>query len=132
MESLRREGNYYVLGDSQDIRVLAAKYRFFRSRFYIPFGNITKLDMIAFQRSPWLKELYSQCGGLGYFLMHHDKGSYRDAFVTFLNEVYMGHTTPRTLFDLLGESPETLDAQYKKMLEAIPAEFKTELQTEML
>jgi len=126
METLRREGNYYVLGDSQDSRVLAAKYRFFRSRFYMPFGNITKLGMLAFQRAPYLKELYSQCGGMVYFLMHHDKGVYRDDFVTYLNEIYMGRGTPRTLFDLLGESPESLDEQYEKMLEAIPAEFKPE------
>ena len=123
METLRREGNYYVLGDSQDSRVLAAKYRFFRSKFYMPFGNITKLDMRAFQRAPYLKELYSQCGGMGYFLMHYDKGGYRDAFVAYLNEVYMGHSTLHTLFELLGESPESLDEQYEKMLEAIPAEF---------
>ena len=126
MESLRREGNYYLLGDPQDVRVLAAKYRFFRSKFFMPFGNIAKLGMMTFQRSPYLKEQYSQCGGMGYFFMHHDKGSYRDAFVTFLNEVYMGRSTPRTLFDLLGESPETLDLQYEKMLEAIPAEFQPE------
>ena len=123
METLRQEGDYHVLGDQQDVRVLAAKYRFFRSKFYMPFGNIAKLDMIAFQRSPYLKELYSQCGGMGFFLMHHDNGVYRDAFVAFLNEIYMGRTTPRTLFDLLGESPGTLDMQYEKMLEAIPAEF---------
>ncbi|MCL2624519.1 MAG: hypothetical protein FWD31_12725 [Planctomycetaceae bacterium] len=126
METLRREGDYYVLGDPTDVRVLAAKYRFFRSKFYMPFRNIAKLDMIAFQRSPYLKEMYSQCGGLGYFLMHHDKGGYRDAFVTFLNEIYMGRTTPQTLFDLLGESPDTLDMQYEKMLKAIPAEFDAE------
>jgi hypothetical protein len=126
METLRCEGNYYVLGDPQDVRVLSAKYRFFRSKFYMPFGNITKLDTIAFQRAPWLKELYSQCGGMGYFLMHFDKGNYRDAFVTCLDEIYMGRSTPRMLFDLLGESPETLDEQYEKMLEGIPAEFKEE------
>ena len=126
METLRREGNYYVLGDSQDSRVLAAKYRFFRSKFYMPFGNIMKLDMRAFQRAPYLKELYSQCGGMGYFLMHYDQGSYRDAFVTCLNEIYMGRATPRTLFELLGESPESLDEQYETMLKAIPAEFQPE------
>ncbi|MCL2116982.1 MAG: hypothetical protein FWH27_01000 [Planctomycetaceae bacterium] len=126
METLRREGNYFVLGDPADVRVLAAKYRFFRSKFYMPFGNIAKLDMAAFQRAPYLKELYSQCGGMGYFLMHHDKGGYRDAFVTLLDEIYMGRSTSRTLFDLLAEPSDTLDLQYEKMLEAIPAEFKEE------
>ena len=92
----------------------------------MPFGNIVKLDMRAFQRAPYLKELYSQCGGMVYFLMHHDKGVYRDAFVTYLDEIYMGRATPRMLFELLGESPESLDEQYEKMLEAIPAEFKPE------
>jgi hypothetical protein len=124
METLRREGNYYVLGDSQDIRVLSAKYRFSRSKFYMPFGNITKLGMRAFQRAPYLKELYSQCGGMGHFLMHYDRGVYRDAFVAYLNEIYMDRATSLTLFDLLGESPESLDEQYEKMLEAIPAEFQ--------
>jgi len=124
METFRQEGNYYVLGDPQDVRVLAAKYRFFRSQFYMPFDNITKLGMVAFQRSPYLKELYSQCGGMGYFLMHHNNGNYRDAFVAYLDAIYTGRATPRTLFDILGESPETLDLKYEKMLEAIPAEFR--------
>ena len=123
METLRQEESYYVLGDPLDVRVLAAKYRFFQSRFYMPFGNLTQLDRITFQRAPYLKELYSQCGGMGYFLMHYGKGDYRDAFVTTLDAIYTGRATPRTLFELLGETPDTLDFQYEKMLEAIPATF---------
>jgi len=126
METLRREGNYFVLGNPMDVRVLAAKYRFFESKFYMPFENIVKLDARTFQNAPYLKELYSQCGGMGYFLMHYDKGSYRDAFVTYLNEIYMGRTNPQTLFQLLGESPDQLDSRYEKMLADIPVEFETE------
>ncbi len=126
METLRREGNYHVLGDPLDVRVLAAKYRFFQSKFYMPIGNLAKLDTRTFQRAPYLKELYSQCGGMGYFFMHHDKGNYRDAFVAYLNEIYMGRSAPRTLFEMLGETPDSLDSQYEKMLEAIPVEFREE------
>lgn len=125
METLRRDGNYFVLGDPKDVRVLAAKYRFFKSRFYMPFENIVKLDAKTFQNAPYLKELYSQCGGMGYFFMHYDKGGYRDAFVTYLNEIYMGRSTPLTLFELLGEPPDLLDRRYEKMLDGIEVEFET-------
>ena len=124
METLRRDGNYYVLGNAQDIRVLAAKYRFFESKFYMPIENLTKLSMRTFQNAPYLKELYSQCGGMAYFFMHHDKGEYRDRFVTYLDAIYSGYDSPDLLFRMIGEKPETLDEQYEQMLKAIPAEFK--------
>ncbi|MDR1494294.1 MAG: hypothetical protein LBT05_16490 [Planctomycetaceae bacterium] len=120
METLRREGNYYVLGNPQDIRVLSAKYRFFESKFYIPFGNIVALNARTFQKAPYLPELYSQCGGMAYFLMHYDKGRYRDAFVTYLDAIYLGRDAKSTLFHLTAESPETLDSQYEEMLKKIP------------
>ncbi|MDR1383342.1 MAG: hypothetical protein LBJ67_05795 [Planctomycetaceae bacterium] len=120
METLRREGNYYVLGNPQDIRVLSAKYRFFESKFYMPFGNIVTLNARTFQKAPYLPTLYSQCGGMAYFLMHYGKGQYRDAFVTYLDAVYLGGDTKSTLFQLTAESPETLDSQYEEMLKKIP------------
>ncbi|MCL2346842.1 MAG: hypothetical protein FWC50_01135 [Planctomycetaceae bacterium] len=126
METLRKDGEYYLLGSSQDMRVLAAKYRFFESKFYIPFRDIVQFDMVGFQNAKDITQLYSQCGGMVFFLMHANDGQYRDAFVEYLDAVYTGHADRRTLFELTEESPDTLDLQYEEMLEAIksPATVK--------
>ncbi len=117
MESLRREGKYHVLGGFDDeIRLQNARYRLLENDFYIPLEEFTRWDMRTFQTHDDLKKIYTQAAGLTHFLMHFDQGTYRDAVVRLLQEVYHGKDTPATLRRRTGTDEDELDREYREFL----------------
>lgn len=117
MESLRREGDYYMLGGFDGQRMKAARYRLLRSGFYVPFDKLTRYGLTQFQTDPNVAQLYSQIAGWTEFLIYYDSGRYRDALVRCLSEVYSGSQDPTLLARLCGTSYEELDRQYRKFME---------------
>jgi len=117
MESLRREGDYYVLGGFDDDRMYAARYRLLQDDFYVPLAEFTTYGMERLQSDPRIATLYSQAAGLANFLVFHDSGRYRDALVAYLTTVYSGRDTPQTLSELTGVGYEELDEQYREFME---------------
>jgi len=61
MESLRREGNYYVLGGVDDLRFHAAQYRLLNDRFYVPLEEITVWGMEKIQQHEKIGALQPIC-----------------------------------------------------------------------
>ena len=118
VETLRREGDYDVLGGFDDQRLYAARYRLLEDNFYIPLDQFTTLGMQKIQRDPRIATLYSQAAGQTIFLIYYDGGRYRDALVAYLDTVYSGRDTPSTLTDLTKTSYAELDRQYRRFLEA--------------
>ena len=116
MESLRREGNYYVLGGVDDLRFHAAQYRLLNDRFYVPLEEITVWGMEKIQQHEKIGVLYSQFAGLTYFLIHGEEGRYRDALAAYLTAVYSGRDDPNTLAQLTGASYAELDKQYRQFI----------------
>jgi len=116
MESLRREGDYWVLGGLQDARMNAARVRFLRDDFYIPLGDFTSWGMKRLQSDPRIATLYSQAAGLTHFLVFAEEGRYRDALVGYLRAVYSGRDTPATLAQLTGKSYDELDSEYREFM----------------
>jgi len=112
MESLRPEGEYWVLGGQDDIRMEAARVRVLRDRFYVPFAEMAGYGMERLQAHPQIATLYSQMAGQTHFLICHDQGKYRDALVSYLSAVYSGNDDPAALAKLIGETYLTLDKQY--------------------
>ncbi|MBN2476363.1 MAG: hypothetical protein JXB62_17250 [Pirellulales bacterium] len=117
MESLRREGDYYVLGGFDDQRIYAARYRLLKDDFYVPLGELVTYGMEKIQKDPRIATLYSQAAGLTSFLVHYDSGRYRDALVAYLTTVYTGRDDPGTLATLTGTPYAQLDAQYRQFMQ---------------
>ena len=112
METLRSEGDYYVVGGADDIRFDNAMEEALDSKFYVPMELLVKLGRPPFQNSPKIQELYSQSAGLAHFFMHADGGAYRDATVNYLRLVYEDKDEQDTLEILTKKSYAELDELY--------------------
>ena len=116
MESYRPDGEEFVLGDPNHIRIEAARYRLLEDRYYIPLKTFTAMGLKQFQADlANIQKNYSQASGLAHFFMHYGDGQYRDALMLHLRQLYL---PPRrglrvqTLADLTGQSFDDLDRQY--------------------
>jgi hypothetical protein len=118
MESLSREGDYYVLGGFDDPRMKAAEYRLLEDDFYVPLSEFTTYGMDRVQADPRIATLYSQAAGITHFLIHHDGGRYRDALVAYLATVYSGRDDPNTLSRLTLTPYGQLDREYRQFMES--------------
>ncbi|MDR3110274.1 MAG: hypothetical protein LBU65_11405 [Planctomycetaceae bacterium] len=127
MESFKRDGDYYVLGGFDCDWMLAARYRFNKSKFYLPFEQITKMGQDGFQDfgitsktgfepSEKLRMLYSQSSGITHFLMHTENGRFREPTIQLLRRLYHGEEQPDSLSKLTGVTYKELDAKYKKYI----------------
>jgi hypothetical protein len=120
LETLRQEGDFFVLGGIDTPRLLAARVRFLQDRFYIPLEKFCSLGMEEFQTDSRIGALYSQAAGLTQFFMHFDGGRYRDALVNFLATVYLGRDNPSSLSQLTGVRFSQLDEQYAAYMRSLP------------
>jgi hypothetical protein len=117
MESLRREGDYDVLGGLDDLRMQAARSRLLEKNFYVPLAELTSYGIERVQQDQHIPMLYSQSAGLTHFLVCYDNGRYRDALVAYLAAVYSGRDDANTLAQLAATSYAELDKQYRQFLE---------------
>jgi hypothetical protein len=118
MESLAQHEGYCTLGGANAARMPAARYRLLQDGFYVPLAELVTLGMDRLQHDERIARLYSQCAGLSDFLMHDGGGRYREPLVRYLDAVYSGRATTRTLAELTGVSFETLDRQYRESMSA--------------
>ncbi len=119
METIRKDGNHYIVGDSEDIRLYAAKKHKNEGRFYIPFETLVKMGLVAFQTDPEIQKLYSQSAGMTHFLMLTDDGRYRDAVIQLLRLIYAGTDRPDSLPRLTDRSFMELDKGYERFLQSL-------------
>ena len=87
MESLTDKPGRHELGDLNDERIFAARFRVLKSRFYIPFDQFTAMSMKEFQSDARVATFYSQSAGLTWFLLFYDHGKYRECFVDYLSAI---------------------------------------------
>lgn len=117
METLAEHGGTYcTLGGLNAGRVPAARHRLLTDHFYVPLEQLVALGMESLQRDPRISQLYSQSAGLAAFFMHAEEGRFREAFVRYLEAVYAGRATTRTLAETTGASYEALDRDYREFL----------------
>ncbi|GAB4143369.1 MAG: hypothetical protein Tsb009_14420 [Planctomycetaceae bacterium] len=121
MESFRRKGNSFSLGDPNYPRFVAAKYRYVTSRYYVPLQKFAQMGMRDFQNDPNIKPNYSQASGLAKFFMEYDGGRYRDALIEHLSQIYRAGSRRflrvQSLAALTGVPYKTLDEQYGKFIQ---------------
>ncbi len=116
MESLREEDGFYVLGGADDLRMQAARFRLLHDNFYVPLADFTAMGREQLQADKRIATLYSQAAGLTHFLIHGQKGRYRDTLVAYLAAIYSGQANAGTLAQLTGVSYEDLDRQYRQFM----------------
>jgi hypothetical protein len=116
METLRREGDYHVLGGFDVPRMIMARRRVLKDGFYIPFDTLTRYGVAQIQNDPNVRPIYSQIAGWTQFLIYYDQGRYRDALVQYVMEVYNGSQDPTLLSRLTRTSYADLDRQYREFM----------------
>ena len=104
METFRREGDCFVLGGLNDVRLQAARYHLAKGDFYLPFEQLVRLGVRDVQTIPRIAKLYSQIAAMTSFLVHYDGGRYRDALVSCLAAIYDGSQDPQLLARATGTS----------------------------
>ncbi len=120
METLRREGDCFVLGGLDDVRMQAARYHLEKKDFYLPFDKLVRMGVQDVQGHPEIAKLYSQIAGMTNFLVHYDDGRYRDALVSVLAAIYDGSQDPDLLARATGTDYAELDKQYQAYMRENP------------
>jgi hypothetical protein len=82
----------------------------------VPLAQLVRIGMEGLQRDSRLPKLYSESAGLTTFLMHDSGGRYRDPLVRYLDAIYAGRATTKTLAEATGTDYETLDRQYREYM----------------
>ncbi|MDO4550605.1 MAG: DUF1570 domain-containing protein [Planctomycetia bacterium] len=116
METLAHEPGYHVLGGFNDQRMMAARLRYCKTKFYIPLTKLCSMSAAEFQGHPKVAQLYSQCAGLTHFMIYYKNGEYRDGLVEYLRTVYRQEDTPQTLSNILSKSYSELDKEYGQFI----------------
>jgi len=116
METFRVEGNHYVIGDADDVRLEAARQRKLEDNFYVPFETLAKMNQQTFVAFPQIQRLYSQTAGMTHFLMLAEDGRHRDNVVQLLLLTYSGTDRANSLSTLTGCSFQQLDEKYDRFL----------------
>ncbi len=116
MESLAEGQGYFTLGGKDAARMPAARQRLLEDEFYVPLAQLVRIGMEGLQRDSRLPKLYSESAGLTTFLMHDALGRYRDPLVRYLEAIYSGRATTKTLAEATGTDYETLDRQYREYI----------------
>lgn len=118
MESLtQQENGRSTVGSAKGGRLPAARQALVRDQFYVPLEKLVTYNVDTLQGEPNIAKLYSQAAGLATFLMNYDGGRYRGALIGYLEAVYTGRATTRTLAEKTGTSYEELDRQYREFVE---------------
>jgi len=120
-ESLSLHDGFAELGDLENARMRAARYRRLVDDFYVPLAEFSTYSMQKFQHDERLPRLYSQASGLTWFLLHANDGAYREATADYLSAVYAGRDVPTTLAERIGRPFAELDEQYLSYLKGLPA-----------
>jgi hypothetical protein len=116
LESLVEHDGYVTVGGADTLRLKAARYRCFEDDCYVPLAEFTTFGRKQMQHDARLQQFYSQAAGLTHFLVHFERGRYRNALMQYLGAVYTGHDRPETLAELTGTPYPELDAQYRAWL----------------
>jgi hypothetical protein len=113
MESLEERDGYLTLGGLEAGRMLAARERLLKTRYYVPLDELVSLGRRELQHHADIARLYSQSAGLAGFLL----ARYPEATVKYIESVYTGTADHDTLRALTGQSYPQLDQQYRAFMQ---------------
>lgn len=109
-----------TLGGGRNVfRIQCALESLFVDKDYVSLREYAGLSREEFQNRRDIATLYSEAAGLAYFFMHYDNGVYRDAFVTYLYNVYQGIDSRDSLEKVTGKTFEELDREYIDFMQSL-------------
>lgn len=121
MESYRRNGKHVETGMPGHPRFYWARERLITEQEYYSFPSFTALGMQQFQGAgdvATLQKYYAQAATMCHFFLNYREGLYRDAFLTYLAQVYSPSDRVRLATKPLDELTEvgfpTLEQQYRE------------------
>jgi len=112
LESFRVEGEYYLFGGPDEIRLISAKRRFLDRNEHVPIASLAQRTQRQLESDPAIQDLYAQFSGMGYFFIHAENGRYRNAFIVFLFHLYAGDDSVERFLSLMQRTGPELDAAY--------------------
>jgi hypothetical protein len=112
-------GLFFTIGEAQAGRLPAARQRLVEG-FYVPLAELTRMGQREVQRHPEIGKVYTESTGLSAFLMDGEAGRYREPLVRYLDAIYEGRDTDRTLAEVTSRSYDELDAAYHRYMESLP------------
>ena len=101
-------------GDPKDARNLQA-LRAIQAGKAEPLAKFLRMDVKAFQ-SGEVSDHYAQAASMVWFFMDADHGKYREDFVRYMTDIYMGQGGTADLPKRLGTTPEKLDEEWKAFM----------------
>jgi hypothetical protein len=125
LESFKPKHRGGMVGDPKHLRIDWARKFLVDEGFQIPLEKFCAMTQRDFQcadlpngpaRVDKLQHHYAQAAGVTHFFMHYQDGKYRDAFITYLSQIYSADQRIRrnnaTLAELTDVSFQNLDSQY--------------------
>jgi len=128
MESFRKQGDRFLVGDSGNVRMRAAQVNLLNLGYYVPLRDFSRMGMVAFQTVPTenLRKNYSQSAAMAHFFMHSSGGRYREPLIEHLSQLYSSReavrNAPDSLAELTGVAFEDLDHEYDQYIRSLVAE----------
>lgn len=123
MESLRRRDGYCTLGGVDANRLQFARYRTLNQGFSLPLDQLAALGRRELLQHEDVRRLYSLSAGLAAFMLDHDRGRYRALLADYLQAVYQGRDSARTLASLASVPLAELERQYREFLDVTDADL---------
>ncbi len=107
-------------------RLEAARKTIIESQRYVPLADLVRMNEKAFNDRDDIYLHYAEAMALAVFLIHYDDGRYREGFLEYLRDAYLGRLrNTRPNLDLerrLGIDLKTLDTQFLRFLERTEVE----------
>lgn len=120
MESFTTEEREQQVGDPRHIRIYWARTKIIDENEYRPMREFISLGRPAF---PLQAEAYNQSAAMVHFFLNYNDGEYRDAFISYLSDVYNpAKSRKQSLEDLIGARYEALDVQFVDYLKGLPSD----------
>ncbi len=116
LESLVQHDGYYTLGGFDADRLQYDRWRTLRGEPCMPLAELVELGQNDLQQHPEIRRLYTRAAAYAHFLMDGQQATYRDALLRYLQAVYLGRDTTRTLAVSLGTTYEAVDKQFSAFL----------------
>jgi hypothetical protein len=124
LESAVKRNGFFTVGGFD-----ADRLQFFRSRVMggepiLPAEELFAFGREALQRHADIRRLYTQTAGLTHYLLDHQQGRHRDAFVRKLVETYAGLDTPRTFLTVFQAAGADFDNELREFLTVNAADLR--------
>ncbi len=116
MESLRDYGDFVTIGGWDATRLQYARLRGIHDGKYLPIADLSRLTLSEFQRSPDIKELYSQAAGMVHYLMKPETQSVRQSLIRSLRPMYAGRLKFEQFEKVMSMSAVEFDRAYHEWL----------------